>query len=313
MLKTLLPTTLCALLAVGCTPEGRSSGGGGGGGGATTDAGPAVDSGPQTCDMSGGRAATCPADAEWVVSVSGKVQTETGAGIGGAFAQVCLRQAPGNLLLCLRPDDADMNGDFSVEIPDNTRCLSEITMRSLQVDVNRASMYCHLKLNHCETAVTLPTPVTLYPTTPAPNLPAEGDRNITRTVTFADGLEMEVKPFDFFSDYAQLAAAKVTERNLCFLEGQPAPDLLYAFSPEGAISGTGFAARIPNSEGWAAGTMADIWVLGGLGCMTPTGEEITEAGWEKIAVGTVNASGTHIETTATAGITCLTWMGVTKR
>ena len=107
-------------------------------------------------------------------------------------------------------------------------------------------------------------------------------------------------------------------QGLCFLQGQPAVESLYAFSPEGtveinaAMNKGPFSVRIPNSTNIAAGTQVKLFQLGGIGCKTPAGDEIKEAEWHEIGTGTVNMAGTHIESDPGNGLTCTTWLGVSR-
>ena len=272
-------------------------------------------------DMGGGppdtgldltRDPSCPSTAEWIVTVNGTITDPAGNPLPAGLGQVCARVAPGGMLICLRPEEANANGQFSIVVPDSARCVDEITMRVIEPGTNRSTMYCHVDLPAGGNELVVPDPLVLYPTTPAVSLPPPGDINASRTVAFADGLELDVVPFDFFSEYSELAAAKVDVNTpgLCFLKDTPAFESLYAFSPEGAIDGTGFDARIPNSTNLAPGTQVGIYILGGLGCKTPSGAEIPEAEWRQTGTGTVDGSGQMIVTAALQGVTCLTWLGV---
>ena len=258
--------------------------------------------------------------AEWIVFVNGQIQDTAGQGLANGKAQVCLR-LDGGLLLCLRPEDTNAEGFFSIEVPENARCIVEVTMRALVPSTPRSTTYCNIPLTPGANTLEVPFPLVLHDLTPVANLPPVGDMNMSRTVTFDDGLEINFTPFDFYADYAELAAAKIDtsmSQGLCFLQGQPAVEALYAFSPEGtveinpAMNKGPFSVRIPNSTNIPAGTQVKLFQLGGIGCKTPGGEEIKEAEWHEIGTGTVNMSGTHIESDPGSGLTCTTWLGVSR-
>lgn len=275
------------------------------------DAGPAMaDTG---VDLT--RDPTC-TSGEWVVEVSGSVQTAAGAPVPNAKAQLCMRLAGSGRLLCLRPVDVLPDGRFAVSVPEDVRCLDQATFRILDPDADLASMYCHVDLPSGASLLNVATPYKLYPTTRATSIPPAGDEMTARKVTFADGLEIEIVPFNFFAGgegYAALAASRLpATTDLCFVDNATELSAIYAFSPEGSVIGTPFSIRIPNTEGRPAGAAVELFELGGLGCALADGSEIPEAAWVKFGTGTVDASGSFIEATGMNGITCLTWLGVGK-
>ncbi len=253
---------------------------------------------------------------EWVVEVAGSVQTAAGAAVPNAKAQLCLRLAVSGRLLCLRPVDVLPDGRFAVQVPEDVRCIDEATFRIIDPDADLSAMYCHIDLPAGQSLLNVSDAYKLYPTTRATSIPPLGNEQDSRKVTFDDGLEIEIIPFNFFSGgggYPTLSATRLpADTPLCFIDNSANLAAIYAFSPEGSVVGDPFAIRIPNTEQRPAGTQVELYELGGLGCSLQDGSEIPEAAWVKFGTGTVDASGTFIEASGTNGITCLTWLGVGK-
>ena len=68
-------------------------------------------------------------------SIRGKLLAEDGTGYAGARAQLCVREGTSDRLTCLRPEEADANGEFQVTVPDDTRCIGAAAMRVLALDL----------------------------------------------------------------------------------------------------------------------------------------------------------------------------------
>lgn len=287
--------------------------------------GPAPDSG---VDFT--RDPTCPSSAAWVTTVRGKVTDPQGAPIENAWAQLCLVTADG-VAICLQPTDSIADGSFEVLLPVETRCLTEMTMRNLVIGQHRATMYCHLDVDNAQSAHEINQALVLYPTVAATTLPPEGDtaaeKEVVRTVGFADGLEVRFAPRYYYGEYDTLAAAAIDPTGLCFIDDASKVDVLYAFSPDGA-TGVDFSndtirqisvkLPVPSASQASAGDTFDLYVLGGLGCPDPTsalpGQNfIKEGTWAKFGTGTVTAAGDMIESDSSVGLPCLTWMKVEKQ
>ncbi len=250
----------------------------------------------------------------WVSVVRGWVAAPGGAPVPGAKAQFCVHTVPGDVLVCLRPATAGDDGVFTVEVPENTRCMSRAALRVLLPGTGKATTYCSVPLPEGEAVVRLEAPYVVFQTRPAVSLPPAGDDAATRPIAFDDGLVIDFTPEAFYSgggDYAELGGRRVpvSARGLCFLEGQPAPDGLYAFFPEGSFSGSGAPVHIPNATGLPAGARVELNVLGGLDCRRPDGRIIPEASWEAIGTGTVSEDGARIDSDPGVGLPCLTWLG----
>ena len=280
---------------------------------------------------------TCPAQASWITTVSGKVTDEMGNPLKDAWAQLCLiacesdlttgaRDCSSTISVCLPPADSIADGTFEVLVPEANRCLLEMTMRNLKYGEDRATMYCHLDLDGAASAYNVNESLVLYPTVPATNLPAEGDKEMSRTVEFADGLSLTLAPNNYYGDYELLAAAPVSPENLCFVDDPSTIDALYAFSPEGtaavdfsnnSIKEIGVKLPVPANSMASPGDKYKLYVLGGLGCPDPQSMEpgsnfIKEGDWELFSTGTVDMSGTIIESESGAGLPCLTWIKAEK-
>ena len=283
--------SLAVLFAVGaCSTTDDSNGSGGGG---TSDV---VDSDATELDTTPDPSCT----AEWIARITGEVLDEAGEPVEGAKAQLCLRVAPNDVLRCLAPVDADSSGAFVADIPDGVRCSTEATVRTLAPGTDNGTMYCHVDISGGNPIVEIEASFILYSTVPATGLPDMGDSASERAVTFADGLEIDVVPDRYYAPgdgYGKLAARRLdgVASELCFLEGAPTLDGLYALSPEGDVDGASFPIRIPNTSSLAANSDVALYVLGGLDTRLPDDSTIPEATWQEYGTGTVSSDGTTIE------------------
>jgi len=275
----------------------------------TVDAGPDddVDTDAGVEDLS--RAADCPTSSPWVTDVSGRIVDEAGAGVADAFAQMCVRTNLGRLL-CLRPTSSDADGAFVADIAANARCMERATMRVVKPQTDTATLYCAVPLTADVSTVVLPAPQVLVSTTPATTLPPEGDGLATQSVTFADGVVVDVAPAALpEGTWARLAARvlAVGDAPSCLRDDGPALQTLVAFSPELDIDGGGAAVRLPNRGALPAGTSVPVFALGSIDCRRADGSLVEEGHWEPLADGVVSADGASIDV---VGVPCLTWLGV---
>ncbi len=238
--------------------------------------------------------------ATWVVEVRGMVVDASGAPMESAKAQVCIRKPRDVLPTCLRPADTNADGEFAVVIPEAVRCMAETTMRVIYPLTDRATQYCHVDLSLGGPILDVAEELKLYDTVPATTLPDEGDGESIVTVVFEDGLEIDVLPSEYYGpdaeSYGRLAAARLDDEadTLCFLEGQPELDGLYALSPEGDVNGESFAIRIPNSTDLAPNTFVTLYVLGGLSTVLEDSTQVAEGAWYPHAIGQVSSDGEFI-------------------
>ncbi|MSP74273.1 MAG: hypothetical protein EXR76_19245 [Myxococcales bacterium] len=257
-----------------------------------------------------------PADcrAEFVSVVRGWVVASGGAPIADAKAQVCVHLASTGDLLCLRPGTSDAEGVFTVELPENARCITKVAMRVLLPESGRSTMYCPIDITGTVPVVRLTEPFVLFGTVPVVGLPPEAPEADARVITFDDGLEVDFTPEAYYSgggEYSQLSGRHVpaAARGLCFLGQSPVPDGLYALYPEGSVTGSDFAVRFPNSTALPPGTVVDLFVLGGLDCRLADGTSVPEAEWFRYGAGRVSADGLRVVSDAGVGLPCLTWLG----
>jgi len=192
--------------------------------------------------------------------------------------------------------------------------MNRAAMRVLAPNANMSTAYCKMPLDPDEPDLQLSDTFVLHPTTVVPNLPDEGDRQAVRTITFAEGLELDFTPQDYFGfPYANLASTKIAPdaNGLCFVDSSNNLEALFAFSPEGDVRGK-FPMRVSNSTGLAPNTVVDLYILGGLNCTLEDGTHLEEADWHQYGTGTVSADGTTIDAEE-AGLPCLTWFGYAAR
>lgn len=244
--------------------------------------------------------------ADWLTVVKGDLVRAAGGPVEDARAQLCLR-TPTDVLRCLRPVATCADGHFEISVPEEARCVAHGALRMLLPTGGYATTYCELPVVN-PPVVTLATALRLYSTNPVANLPPAGELSTARDVTFEGGLVASLIPNDTYVEYGDLAARKISAADPvpCFLEGQPAPDGLWAFSPEGDIVGTGAPLVIPNTTGLPAGSTVRLYVLGGLDCTLSDGTLVPESEWREYGNAQVSADGTVIEG---ARLPCLTWFG----
>jgi len=190
------------------------------------------------------------------------------------------------------------------------------SMRVLHPRMTRATLYCDVDLSALDGAgLRIEAPFVLFPTAPATELPPTGDDQAPRTVVFADGLELrEVIPRLFYAtaeSYEALSAWRVptSDRGLCMLRGVPAMDGLYAFYPEGDVTGGVYPVSIPNATGLPAGAEVELFVLGGLDCTLLDGSLLSEGVWQSVGAAHVSADGATVDSDDGVGLPCLTWLG----
>ncbi|MCA9543906.1 MAG: hypothetical protein KC613_05930, partial [Myxococcales bacterium] len=256
----------------------------------------------------------------WVGAFRGWVADQSGRPVPEAKAQACIIVEPGGMLLCLRPADADETGVYTINVPENGACMSSVAMRVLKPGTGLATIYCvedPAARVGGDQIIRTADPYVVYPTDAAA-VPAGADLNAPSTITYQDGLEVEVVPGRVFTTSATIQAARAraidpTDRGLCFLQGQPTPDRLYAFWPEAAIDGPGAPFKVPNDGGLAAGAQVDLFVLGGLECALEDGTHIPEGEWYNFGTGTVSADGAYIVNDAGSELPCFSWFGLKAR
>ncbi len=278
---------------------GGGADGGGADGGAVDMAGPAPD------------ALFTPLDGCDAVihTVRGQLVVEDGAGLAMAKAQLCLRSEGSASALCLRPADTGPDGRFEVSVPEDARCITGAVMRNLRPGAQLATSFCELALPDNSHTVRAP-PFVMFATTPATDLPPEGDATQPRTVAFEAGLEIDIVPDVLYTGasaaYPILSAAKIPpDADLCLQIDRRDFAGIYAFSPEADIDGDGAGLRVQTEL--AEGTSVALHVLGGLNC-TIGEEQLHEAAWSQFATATVGANGLIETPPGPNGLPCLNWL-----
>lgn len=262
----------------------------------------------------GGGDTTDPRDAceaNWVTEVNGEVVDTADAPVANAKSQLCVRvgSEDGNLL-CLRPEDTDDAGAYRVPVPNSAMCMGGGSLRVFVPDGGYATTYCHVDTATDDGVLTLAEPVTLFETDAVEDLPAWGDPDAPRSITFPGGFEIaEFVPtelgFNFDESlYGLLGARKVdpSSEGLCFLDGEI--DGLWAFAVEGDVARS-FAFSFPNDDGFPAGATVNLYVLGGIETHLDDGTSVHETDWVMYDTAVVTEDGAAIE----GRIPAFTWLG----
>ena len=258
------------------------------------------------------RPASCGPEMGWFTAVRGWITAPGGKKLPGAMAQVCVYYGPNRAYVCLSPVASDADGVYTIDVPEAVRCFDEAAMRVVEYDSNRATAYCPID-RAAGPGVRLHDPTILPFAIPAIDLPPVGDPDAPREATFDDGLGVVATPSrfepveDWRTSYRNLSGRRVDVEAVGLCGDAATYDGLYAFYPEGKIEPPGYALRIPNTNGYAAGTKVELFVLGGLDCVLD-GKKIPEAEWKKFGEGTVSDDEAFIASDEGAGLPCTTWL-----
>jgi hypothetical protein len=252
-----------------------------------------------------------------LLTVSGRVLDENGNVVPTARGQVCVRTAPENNLICLRPEPVNAEGRFVVQVPSNAGCVASAVMRIFSTDEpSWTPMYCEAEVSEWTVGYDLQLPETyvLWETRAAlarAARPADDERG---TVTFDGGLQVDIRPsalalgVDTY-DALRARALDPSSDGLCFLPAE-GPEILglWGFGPESNVNDELFPVRIPNTANLAPSTAIDLYVLGGLGTTTTRFDGGVEEGqWERFGGGTVDETGEFI--VSDQGMPAFTWFG----
>jgi hypothetical protein len=246
--------------------------------------------------------------ASWVAEARGWVVDEVGRAVEGAKVQLCVRVAGSGNLLCLMPADTGADGAFSLSVPNDARCLDELTFRTLVPRERYATMYCHAHISDvgADGVLRAASPLVLYETRPA--LSAEGG-----SVTLTGDLTVSLDdPSTLLGqDLAEVWGRPVSPGapGLCFLGEGAQVDGLFAFAPEADVVGAAAALRFPNAAGYPRGAQVALYALGNLDCTLEGEERIEEGDWGRFGTGVVDAAGAWVEVPEMGGLPCLSWFG----
>mgnify|MGYP001579359529 CR=1 FL=1 len=247
--------------------------------------------------------------AHWVVGVTGRIVTSAGEPVENGRAQLCVRVAPDETLVCLLPPRTDANGEFAIVLPEELRCVNRAAMRAIAPARPLATTYCPIDfVVGNEPIVDLGAAYVLHPVVAA-TVPPVGDEIAQRDVTFADGLVLTLAPVDLPSvaEYEGLSGAPVSvSATECFSRGSTF-DGAYAFNPEAEVV-AGAAVSIPNEAGLAPGAIVDLFVLGGLETRLIDGSSVEEGVLAAFGPATVTADGARIVSDADTRLPYLSWL-----
>lgn len=224
----------------------------------------------------------------------------------GIVGQACVLATSGRRV-CLAPGETSATGVFTVVVPQEQRCAAEIALRVFDRSRATATVYAMARDPDREGVVYATRDVVMFALDPAANLPAAGDASAQRTIALAAGIELRVAPAAL-DDYAALAARMLDpdEAALAGLGGGETLDTVVALGPEQSVRGGAASLRIPTRL--AAGSSAEILVLGGLYTTRADGSTVGEGTWERIALAQVADDGSV--STAGGPLSALGWVGV---
>ncbi|MEZ4336259.1 MAG: hypothetical protein R3B82_06495 [Sandaracinaceae bacterium] len=246
--------------------------------------------------------------AHWVAGVRGRVVDPSGAPVTEGIVQLCLRTDAG-IQVCQRPADIQADGWYGIVIPEETRCVQQVTLRAAQVARPVSTTFCRAPMEPTYGLLDVWEDLVLYPLEVPDDRPPMGDEDSMRTVRFPSGLEMDVTPgsFDFPETYDRLTAGPVPlDAAPCFLDTAPPLLGLWALGPESA-SIPGFQVRIPERTGLPDGTRVELWLVGGTYTQLASGETIDEGVFAPYGTGTV--SGGRIVSDPGSELQYLSWVG----
>ena len=235
----------------------------------------------------------------------------------GAKVQLCVRIYGTGELLCIQPKDTRAEGYFSIAVPESARCMSDAAFRTLVPRVAFAPMYCHADFSaeRTDAILRITEPLVLYQTRPAISVEALGDTSLPHRVELIGELSLTLTPDDLYGpEISGIGGRALSPESpgLCFLhEGDtPQIDGVYAFAPEGDLTGSTATVRFPNTAGYEPGAEVAIYVLGNLDCSVEGQmESLEEASWSQQSSAIVDETGMWVETTPEAGLPCLSWFG----
>ena len=254
----------------------------------------------------------------YINEVRGWVVDEVGAPMSGARVQLCTRSYDTGALTCLMPKKTNSEGFYSVPVSQSARCMSSAAIRALVPRVAFAPIYCHgsFEDESADGVLRITEPLVLYQTRPALEVSEPDVEGARHSVNLPGELTIELVADDLYGPTVDELGGRSLSPNdpgLCFLdhsEEAPQVDGIYAFAPEGDITGSVATVSMPNSPGYEPGTAVQLYVLGNLDCsIEGMTEPLEEGEWTPVGAATVDEAGMVITSDDMSGIPCLSWFG----
>ncbi len=254
----------------------------------------------------------------YIRGCSGRVVDATDTPRAGITAFVCIVPAD-NQSACLNPVFTSDDGRFAASVPEDSHCMSRMAVRLLDPNsLAVMSLVCPLDLGNggspsfgdirmIETAgVTRDS----LGDAAQPHAIRQGDAVLT---LIPDQLFL----FDTAYEDIQILHWDASAHGWpCFVDADDPPDGLLAVNPEISAKADAHGAAhvsFPNTAGLEAGTVVDLYALGGVSCYDWDNEHIEEGAWTVVESATVSANGTRIKSDSGRGLPFLTWIGWKRR
>ena len=252
----------------------------------------------------------------YVNEARGWVVNEVGEPLYGARVQMCSRHAETGILACSSPTETSSTGYFSIKVSASARCMANAVLRSLVARVAFAPIYCHAELNDSidDGVLRMTDPLVLYETRPATEITEPMDEGGLAEVSLLGDVKISFNPDFLYGPTLDEVGGRSllpTDPGLCFLEEtENQVDGIFAFAPEGDLTGGTAGLSFPNTMGYEPGTEIQIYVLGNLDCsIEGQVEPIEEGEWQAYTTAMVDEAGMLINTNPDLGLPCLSWFG----
>lgn len=254
----------------------------------------------------------------YISEVRGWVVDETGQPMSGARVQLCTRSFETGALTCLMPQTTNREGYYSVAVSESARCMSSAALRAIVPRVAFAPIYCHgvFEEGSADDVLRITEPLVLYQTRPALSITEPGSEEERYEINLPGALTLKLIAEDLYGptvDELGGRALSPSDPGLCFLdhsEGGPQIDGVYAFAPEGDLTGSVASLTMANTSNYESGAQVQLYVLGNLDCSVEGMDEPIEEGeWTPIGTATVDEAGMLIQSDDMSGIPCLSWFG----
>jgi hypothetical protein len=258
---------------------------------------------------------TSPGNCTNVTSVSGSVINESDAAMAGVGVVLCIHPEGANAK-CLDRVKTDPAGAFAISMPSDSACLRSASYALKADSRDITPLYCAVDVQ-AGGAITTAAPDRLV-AVPVCTRDALGSEDDVHRVTAPDGVWMDVIPsgiflFDFPYEDLRLRRWNTQDHGLpCFVDASNAPEDLVVFAPEIEVAFDATDAvhvSFPNDAGLEAGTVVDLFGLGGAATLRWDGSTVPEGHWDVIGEAQVTPDGSRIETRPGEGLPFATWVG----